>query len=276
VDAVAIVNGYSNGGTALSTGILGRSAQYFSSTIGTPLWNGPGVCDDAPDPDGLGCFWSFTAIPLPTATQGANYIAGYASDVYGDFQQDLTNSGWPAFANGATPNSNTSVINSVDLEPVDGLFALSWIQSNPPGGFDMKQMSVSPEELQAAVSAEGSFGRVITAISQDGSNATFLSYGWDADVVTIYDAQVVSVSVGGAADAATNLAQQGYIITARGRADDGGSLYLVGTRVRGDTLARPFTVAHNSSEEQSMLNEGYAIVGVLEDTTGALIFLGQR
>jgi hypothetical protein len=27
---------------------------------------------------------------------------------------------------------------------------------------------------------------------------------------------------------------------------------------------------------QSMLNEGYAIVGVLEDTTGALIFLGQR
>ena len=38
----------------------------------------------------------------------------------------------------------------------------------------------------------------------------------------------------------------------------------------------PFTVVHNSSEEQSMLNEGYAIVGVLEDTTGALIFLGQR
>jgi hypothetical protein len=50
----------------------------------------------------------------------------------------------------------------------------------------------------------------------------------------------------------------------------------VGTRVQGDTLARPFTVVHNSSEEQSMLNEGYAIVGVLEDTTGALIFLGQR
>ena len=69
-----------------------------------------------------------------------------------------------------------------------------------------------------------------------------MSYGWQSDTSTVYDATVWEANTSDSAAIATELAglaSQGYIITAAGgNATDG--LVLVGTRVHGDTLARPY------------------------------------
>jgi len=58
-------------------------------------------------------------------------------------------------------------------------------------------------------------------------------------------------------------AVQGYIITATGLADGNGDIFLVGTRVQGDTMPRPFMAAQGSSEIMAMWQQGYAPVGAI-------------
>jgi hypothetical protein len=143
--------------------------------------------------------------------------------------------------------------------------------------FTLEQNSVTAADLQYAAAQEGAAGRVITAISVNGSAVTYLAYAWQGDTATVYETQVSTASTGQAPAAATSLANQGYIITAIGQADDVGNLYLVGTRVRGDTMPRPFVAASGGTQSQ-LMQQGYAIVGVIFNSTQGdpYTYLGER
>jgi hypothetical protein len=278
VDAAWVVNGWGNAGVGLSTILPGRFAAYYSSSIGTPFYVGSnGNCGATPSSDGTGCAWAYSVTPAG-ASSADSVTAAYASDFYGNLQIDLQGTGWPSFDNGVNPVSSRSVITSMDLEPSNGLFALSWIQSNQQTGFVSEQNTVVPENLQAAVTEEGLSGRVVTAVSNDGGQITYFAYGWQADTATLYEAQAVTASTGGAPAAAAGLAAQGYIITATGQADSKGDIVIVGTRVQGDTAPRPFMTAQGSVQIQAMQQQGYANVGVIFNLSQSdpYTFLGER
>jgi hypothetical protein len=279
VDAPATVNGWGTAGAGLSTNLLGRYAETFSPSIGTPFYVGAGNCAAPAVTDGTGCSWAFTEIPFAVSSSSPNLLAGYGSDFFDNLQADLQDPAWPASGNGSSPNSSASVITSLDLAPTSALFALSWVQSAQQSGFEVAQNSVDPANLQVAATQEGASSRVITAISDNAGAITYLSYGWQADTATLYDAQVVTATPGDAPTAAATLAAQGFIITATGQADSSGDVVLVGTRVQGDTLARPFIAAQGSAAFQSMLQHGYALVGVIVDLSNQAnpyTYLGER
>jgi hypothetical protein len=277
VDAPSTVSGWGNAGVGLSTGLDGRGAAYYSSSIGTPLPVGSAAnCGTTPTQDGLGCYWFYTEVPLATSAAGPALITAYAADLYDSFEMDLVSPTGTAlsFGNGVTPISSAAVITSLELEPADNLFALSWVQVDPRGttqssaqstqsaSFVLEQNTVAAADLSAAATQEGAASRVITAISVTASGAiTYFAYGWQADTSTIYESEVVTASTPQTPVAAAALAANGYIITAIGQADAGGNVYLVGTRVQGDTMARPFMAAPNGSPDQ-LMQQGYAVVGV--------------
>jgi hypothetical protein len=278
VDAPLTVNGWGSAGVGISTELSARSAAFYSPTIGTPFYVGSGGnCGPMPATDGTGCAWFFSVTPLATALSGPILTTGYGSDDYANFQLDLQNAAWPAFNNGPSVASSFSVITSLDLEPANELFAVSWIQSTQQSGFSPTLNTVPPEELRTAAATEGSASRVITAISNDNGAVSYLSYAWQADTTTQYESQIVTAAPSAAGAAAANLAAEGYIITASGSADAAGEVFLVGTRVQGDTMPRPFMSAR-SQQVPMMLEQGYAIVAVIFDLSQAdpYIYLGER
>jgi hypothetical protein len=278
VDAPSTVNGWDAGG--LSTFLIGRSAQDFAPSIGTPFYVGSaGNCGATPVTNGTGCAWEFSEVPFTVSSGSPTLLAGYGSDTFDSFQADLQSTMWPALGNGSSPASASSVITSLDLEPANVLFAVSWVQSAQQSGFEFVQNTVATADLQAAATQEGASSRVITAISNTAGEITYLSYGWQADTATLYDMQVVTASPTDAPTAAANLASQGFIITATGQADGNGNILLVGTRVQGDTMARPFVAAQGSSAIQTMMQQGYANVAVIVDLsnqTNPYTYLGER
>ena len=182
---------------------------------------------------------------------------------------------------------SSAVVTSIDFEPANVLFGLSWIQSSQQSGFQPTIQTVAPADLQAAATAAGANSQVVTAISFDaGANSntaaiTFLSYGWQADTSTIYEAQVTTVAPSDAATAAANLASQGYIITAVGIADSATDIVLVGTRVQGDTMPRPF-MSTAIANDPTMFQQGYAMVASITypsptmADTYTIAYLGER
>jgi hypothetical protein len=280
VDAPSTVNGWGTAGVGTSTFLLGRSASDFFPSIGSQFYVGSaGNCGATPVTDGTGCAWAFSEVPFTVSSSDPTLLAGYGSDIFDNFQADLQNTAWPALDNGASPASAQSVITSLDLEPANVLFAVSWIQSAQQTGFELVQNTVTAENLQAAATQEGASSRVITAISNNAGQITYLSYGWQADTATLYETQVVTTSPTDAPTAAASLAAQGFIITATGQADSSGNILLVGTRVQGDTMARPFVAAQGTSAIQTMMHQGYANVGVIVDLsnpTNPNTYLGER
>lgn len=278
VDAPATVNGWGNF-VGLGTDLPGHFAAYYSPSIGTPFYVGSGGnCVSPPRTDGTGCAFNYySEWPFAASPDSPALIAGYAADFYDNFQSDLQNNAWPGFATGGTPVTpvaSGSVITSLDLESANVLFAVSWIQSMQQSGFVGAQNTVVPANLQAAAAQEGAGGRVITAISYDNGQVTYLSYGWQADGHSHHLRGAGRNRLPANAPAiAASLAAQGYIITATGRADDNGNVLLVGTRVRGDTMARPFLAGSSA-----MMQQGYAVVAVIFDLTQTdpYTFLGER
>ena len=278
VDAASTVHGYGNGPTSISTGLSGRMGFYFSSSIGTPLWFSPGSCVAPPSNTGEGCAWMLAQYNLPNSLSNLGLSAGYGADWYSDFPSDLSSSTW--IANGDPINSPNSVVTSLDLEPGDNLFAMSWMQSSQSSGFQMFTGTASPSNFPSVAASEGTNSRVITAVSYDQSGQVeYFAYGWDKDPSTIYQTKVVTADSATAAQAASQLAAEGYIITAMGGSPLKNSVILVGTRVQGDTMPRPFIAldATTSTEvTNKIMNPGYAMVGVLLDSKGNPIYLGER
>jgi hypothetical protein len=198
---------------------------------------------------------------------------GYGSDFFTNFQSDLSSSTFPA--GGIVISSPNSVVTSLDLESPDTLFAVSWIQSNQSSGFTLTQQTVAPSAFQAAAAQEGSQSRVITAVSCNAGQVVYLSYSWSKDVTTIYEAQVATASRANVATVASGLAAQGYILTAIGGSNINDTYLLVGTRVQGDTMARPF-VATGGNSFAALDQTGYALVGVVQDSQGNTTYLGER
>jgi hypothetical protein len=269
VDAPSTVDGWGNT-TGLSTTLPGGFYAAYSQSVGTPFYVGSnGNCVIPPSTNGAGCVWEYSENPAAAYPGSASLTMGYAADAYANFQADLQSSAWSGVQSGGTPLSPVSdgaVITSLDLESADAQFAMSWIQSTQESGFVPTQVTVAPANVQAAAVQEGAAGRVITAISYDAGQVTYLSYGWQADAGTLYETQVATSSTPNASATAASLAAQGYIITASGRADDAGNVLLVGTRVQGDTLARPFMAAQGQAVV-SLMQQGYSIVAVVFDVT---------
>ncbi len=280
VDASSTVNGWGTAGVGESPLLSGRFAQYFAPSLGSPFYVGSaGSCGPTPVTDGSGCAWEFSEVPFTASSTNPTLLAGYASDFFGSLQADLTNTAWPNFSNGASPSADSSVITSMDLEPANDLFAVSWIQSAQQSGFGFVQNTVTPAQFGAAAVQEGASSRVITAVSYNAGSITYVAYSWQADTSTLYETQVVNASPTNAPTAAAQLAAQGFIITATGTADGVGNVLLVGTRVQGDTMARPFVAVQGSAAVQTMMQEGYANIGVIFDSTNAsdpYTYLGER
>ncbi len=277
VDAASTVDGYGNAGAMLSTTLSGGAARDFASSLGTPFWaGGTGDCIAQSMSSEASCAWSFAVIPL-SAAAGPTLTAGYGSDTYSNVQYDLVDPNWPNLPDGISPAASDSVATSLDLEAASQLFAVSWIQSpsDPPSKYALVQRTVAAAELSVAAAQEGANSRVITAVSANDGQITYLSYGWSADPGSIYETQVSSAAPAAAPAAAAALAAQGYIITATGLADSAGDVLFVGTRVQGDSMPRPFMTAHGAAV-QAMMADGYATVGVIIDPGQGDTYLGER
>jgi hypothetical protein len=110
---------------------------------------------------------------------------------------------------------------------------------------------------------------VITAISYDScGNVFFLAYAWQGDT-NVYEVTVVTTTIDNVGASANSLAAAGYIITALGGDPTDGFL-LVGTRVKGDTLARPILVVVPTSPADliPLFQSGDAIVGYVVNSAG--------
>jgi hypothetical protein len=143
--------------------------------------------------------------------------------------------------------SPTTVINTMDIQPVCGSVAVGMILTTQ-GSFDQRLEVVPSSQVQAQVTQDGQDSRIVTAVSSDGSgNVDMLSYGWTGDTTTVYEAQTYLVQLSQIGATATTLANDGYFISAFGGNDTDGYL-LIGMRVKGDTLPRPINV--NGPNEQ--------------------------
>lgn len=211
---------------------------WYPNVLGTPLRLGTGQCVDGVPQD---CGWLYTTWALP---DGPPLNVEYLPDVLKNLDSHLKR----------LPSN--SVVTSLDIEASENVFAASSIEGK--GTFDRRHEIVPLSGLRAAIEDDGNNGRVVTAISFNDAtgNIHFLSYGWAEDKAGVYETNVLTGSFDDIGQAATSLANGGYIITAFGGNGQDGYI-LVGTRVRGDSIPRPILV----SPPGSVSTKGFALVG---------------
>ena len=271
VDSDSSRNGYtiSPGFTALACSVAGQGgiAESFAASFGTgfALTNQP-------------CLYSFTAFHQPASLPGLEMA--YSVGPFQDFPSVLNQS---ISLGGPTPNDPGSVISSLALSPSGAAFA--FVHSDTVSGFTRFQFIVPAASLQALAYQEGLRGCVITAVSFDGSEATVLSYGWSGDPTSLYDTKVIFTTLSLASGAITQLASEGYILTASAgtQVPNGSGVILLGSRVLGDVMPRPVLVGDVlSGTVDPLLQQGYAIVArvtMYDPQTSALTiqqFIGER
>jgi Immunoglobulin domain len=263
VDAPSTINGYVIGG--IHTNIFGGLSETFSNAVGTPLSLGD-ACG-SPNGNPFACGWVFDTFGLPTNVTGLN--VGYVSaNRFANLDSDVGNI-----------DSGHAVITSVDLHPEDDTYAISYLEAVQSTGFTLTRGTVAPSALQSVATQEGSLSHVITAVSFNAGNVTYFSYAWESDPSTVYEAEVATATYATLGQAATNLGQAGYLITALGGNGTHGFV-LVGTRVKGNTAPRPVLVGTAGSQQsQQILSQGYAIVGYIVQYSGgvsATTFIGEK
>lgn len=270
--------------------LVSNQLQVHANRVGTPLTLSPCA---PPSPGGANCSWSFALFERPgsgvnTVYYGLGYVAQLETDLAALQRWSFTAVSQPDL-------DLSSVITSIDIDGRSGTYATSGIQTDRMREFDLAWRSVSPGALQAAALEAGAHGRVITALAFDAANVVYLSYGWERDRSTVYEAKVVAATFGTIERDATELARAGYIITAVGGNVADGYL-LIGTRLRGQTAARPLRIATDSIPSDpndpagclgacaaavSLARDGYAIVGgILGAHEGSSrmfdIFIGEK
>lgn len=203
------------------------SSLSTTDDLGAPLAVGNQTCGII---DNIAsCGWSVYEYAPPAGVAGFN--SDYAVDLLTNLSNDLASLG------------GNSVMTSLDEQAEPGMpmdiFAAS-VETDPTvtGGFTLQRMQVTDAMLAAAVSAMAAQGVVMTAVSVNSSGGIDLvGYSWTGDAGTVYDAQTVLTSYESSGPQALLLAQEGYIITAVGTADNN-QVLLVGTKVHGDSLPR--------------------------------------
>lgn len=262
VNAPSTVNGY---GAFERSDVAAGIGQSFGNMTGTPLYVG----DECGPPTGspFDCAWFFSTFFLPASDSGLA-VHYQSANTFQTLSSDL-----------ATATGPNAVITSIDLRPASNTYAISWMQTTQTTGFDLRQLTLAPNELPDSAASEGAQSRVITALSFNAGQLEVFSYGWKGDTTTRYDTNVQTATLGTVGTAATNLAAAGFIITAIGGNGTNG-LVLVGTRVHGDSVAgpRPLRVVPEGSQKSQLWDQGYAIVGVVYDSTngGTTTWIGEK
>lgn len=229
VDVPGLLNGSASGAGGISSEGSFQS-EAVNKGLGSPLSIGDTVCAVS---SGF-CGWTFEYQILPSPVTGFNMY--YQPGDYLAYISDLE-----SYA------ASHVVFTSLDLDPAENAYAVSWVSTTESGGFDYRMDPLVPPganqqaQIQAQAALDGTESRVITAASFDASgNAVLLSYGWQGDTTTVYETQTSVVAPGQVIKAATNLANEGYIISAFGGNDTNGYI-LIAMRVLGDSLPRPTT-----------------------------------
>ncbi len=211
--------------------VLSADDISYPDSVGSPLSIGPDDCY----PPGTDCAWQIYMFQLPPPMTGLNMY--YQSGNYPDFTSDMQSILAPDV-----------VLSSLDLEPANGAYAVATVQTTHSGGFDYRQETVPlGANLQAGIqnqaAQDGAGSRIITAVTFDDQlqKAVLLSYGWTGDTTTVYETQTIVATSENVVSAAITLAGQGYAISAFGGNGTDGYM-LIGTRVKGDTLARQICV----------------------------------
>jgi hypothetical protein len=225
------------------TNILGGMTMTFGNQVGTPLLlrgSGPYV----PNGDPRNASWSFGIFLLPDGAPGRT--TSYQTGDLSAFPSDL-----------ASLQGTNTVVTSLDLVEGQNAYCLQAIKTAGTDAYTFGSGTLAVGALQATATQQAAAGRVITAISLVGGQATFISYGCPADPTTVYEASVLPATPDTVANVAAGLAQQGYLITALGGNGTDGFL-LVGTRVQGDTLSRPF-----EATSHFVADRGFALLGYI-------------
>lgn len=209
---------------ALQTNVEALGTISFTDAVGSPLqigWPGPseptGQQDDS---------WFFLEGPLPLGAPGRT--TKYVTGILANFSTDL-----------ASLEDPSSVIASLDFDTGENCYGAELVKtSGGNGGYASNSQTLASSDLPTAAAQEAAQGRVITALSLNGGQVTYLSYGWQGDPSTVYETNVANATLATLVATATGLAQNGYIITGCGGSDQVGFI-LVGTRVKGDLTPRP-------------------------------------
>ncbi len=214
------------------------SDSWMTNGVGSPLAIGGQVCGVSSNTSI--CGWGYVGEFLPPPMTGLSMY--YEAGSYSTYLAGLE-----SYA------ASNVVFTSLDLEPATGFYAVAYVQTTQPGGFDSRQDPLvppganQPALIQAQATLDGTESRVITAVSFDASgNAVLFSYGWTGDTTTVYETQTTVVPATEVVAAATTLAGQGYILSAFGGNDADGYI-LIGMRVVGDSLPRPIALGTTQS-----------------------------
>lgn len=186
----------------------------------------------AQGPGGPLCLWtSYLFQQGDLNNYETNFISG-----------DLTGTTYSAYLQSLS--NYYTVIYSLDYRPQCQQIGVAYTQEIPTQSFDQRMETSTPANLAAQVAADGASSRIVSAITFDSTAGKFvlLSYGWQGDTTTAYESKtIVDTSTRVIADAEL-LANQGYFISAFGGNNTSGYA-LVGMRVMGDTMPRPYSVS---------------------------------
>ncbi len=208
---------------------LGVTTAGYTNAVGVPLSMGDAVSGNND------CNWYADASVVPPP----------AIDLSVYYDENFTNYK-PAVSYLQSILASNAVIFSMDLEPACQDIGVAWIQTSQAGGFDGRVETVPygsnmTTSIQNQAAADGMQGRIVTAITLDDANqqAILISYGWQADTASTYETTSNIVQPDQVLATGATLANAGYFISAfGGNATDG--YVLIGTRVQGDTMPRPF------------------------------------
>jgi len=216
--------------SGFTTDLSGTGHVSSLNSVGSPLSMGSITCGT-----NYPCGWQIFMFYLPAPMTGINMY--YQSGNYRDFTSDMQ-----------SLLASDVVLISLDLEPANDAYGAATVQTTQPGGFDYRLEPIPvganlQAQIQDQANQDGAESRVITAVSFDDNlgQADLISYGWTGDTNTVYDTQTIITTSDNVPTEAIALAGEGYIISAFGGNEKNGYL-LIGTRVKGDSLARQICV----------------------------------
>jgi hypothetical protein len=255
VDSAPILDGYTD---TVSTNILGTTISTWGN-YGSPLrFEQTGYCSAAGSPGN--CAWSFELFSTPATGVTTTYRSGLLSN----FQTDL-------FALGFD-----TVVTSANMQTDNNAYAVSSVKTTSTSVFSpIATQSLPAADFQFVASQQGQQGHVITALGFNGDLLQYVSYGLTGDH-NVYEAQVLSATLATIPSQAATLAQSGYIVTAVG-GDPVNGFFVVGTRIQGDTMPRPFKIVNSATEDPSVLFKGgYSIVASVTNADLSNTWVGEK
>jgi hypothetical protein len=217
-----------NPNAPIGGGQLGQGNFHGPNVLGTPLSILTG-----PPGAGIPCVWTFSYLGLPTSMNGE----------YATVYDEAPSTSWQSYL--ASLDQPNIVLISMDLESVCGEIGVSYMQATA-GGFDYKLEEVAASGVNAAIAADASASRIVTAVTFDSqangdsyaNEWLLVSYGWQGDTSGGYDSQTAFVPNGQLPyNQAATWASEGYFVTAFGGNYATGYL-MVAMRQKGDTMPR--------------------------------------